>query len=173
MENWRDIIGYEGLYQVSDLGRVKSLNGRKARILHQYSNGVGYLQLKLCKDGVPKTHLVHRLVAEAFVPNPYGYKEVNHKDENKSNNVSSNLEYCDRIYNLTYGTRSVHKKSYASVVYQYSTSGELVRGYRSLKEIGRMKGYDPEYIRSNIYSGSTAYGYIWTHDLRTPKGRLF
>ena len=108
MEEWRDIKGYEGLYQVSNLGRVKSLGNsksKKEKILKPYSN-IGYFHVILSKEGIHKNCRVHRLVAEAFIPNLNNYKEVNHKDEDKENNSSYNLEWCDRKYNNNYGTRT-------------------------------------------------------------------
>ena len=116
MEHWKPIEGYEGCYEVSDGGRVRAIartvrmrNGvqRKIRahILAQsthYKNG--YKSVMLSKDSESKRLLVHRLVAKAFVENKFGLPEVNHKDENKSNNSATNLEWCDRKYNNTYGT---------------------------------------------------------------------
>lgn len=117
MENeiWRDIKGYEGLYQVSNLGRVKSLahtivrsNGWKQtfgeRIL-KAKNALGYSSVTLCDRGKHRSNYVHRLVAEAFVPNPNGYLEVNHKNEDKRDNRAENIEWCTRQYNLLYGCR--------------------------------------------------------------------
>ena len=108
-EEWRDIVGYEEKYQVSNLGEVKSLNykrTKKEKILKTGKNTSGYSYVNLCKDGKKKTYHVHRLVAQAFIPNPNNYSEVNHKDENKENNCVKNLEWCDRKYNCNYGTRN-------------------------------------------------------------------
>ena len=108
-EIWKDIEGYEGLYQVSDSGRVKSLNykstGKKV-CLKQQKNNKGYLLVSLYKDGERKFYLVHRLVAQAFVPNLEGYQVVNHKDENPLNNCANNLEWCTQKYNCNYGARN-------------------------------------------------------------------
>ena len=115
-EIWKDIEGYEGYYQISNMGRVKSLErtvwkGKGYRIvpekiLEGVDNGHGYLQVNLSKDGKVKQPLVHRLVATAFLENPMGYKEINHRDENKENNRAENLEWCSRSYNLTYNGRA-------------------------------------------------------------------
>lgn len=109
MEEWRDVVGYEGLYKVSSLGRVKSLNYRntgKEQILKPYKNNYGYLIVNLSKGGKERRALIHRLVAHAFIPNPYNLQFVNHKDENKLNNCVENLEWCDQGYNNRYGTRT-------------------------------------------------------------------
>lgn len=115
IEEWRDIEGYEGLYQVSNLGRVKSL-ARTAidrrgiphyvneRILKQAFDKDGYCLVGLHKDRKIKSGKVHRLVASAFIDNPHNLPEVNHKDENKSNNNVENLEWCTPKYNINYGT---------------------------------------------------------------------
>lgn len=112
MEIWKPIKDYEGLYQVSNLGRVKSLeridslgHKRKEKIFKPRKDKYGYLRVSLWKDGKGKMVSIHRLVAIHFIPNPDNLPEVNHKDENKENNTLSNLEWCDRKYNNNYGTR--------------------------------------------------------------------
>ena len=125
MEEWRDIKGYEGYYQISNWGRVKSLKRtvwdsrgcyRKVaeRILKAGDNGHGYLFVELCKDGKDKAYRINRLVAQAFLPNPDNLPEVNHKDEDKTNNKVENLEWCSKLYNINYGTgrkRSAEKRA--------------------------------------------------------------
>ena len=108
-EIWKDIEGYEGLYQVSNLGRVKSLNynrTKKEKILKPRSNKDGYLRVVLYKEGKSKQYLVHRLVAQAFIPNPDNKPQVNHKDDNKTNNKVENLEWVTSKENANYGTRN-------------------------------------------------------------------
>ena len=108
-EIWKDIAGYEGLYQVSNMGRVKSLNYKgtgKERILKGSKASNGYLQVLLYKDGKRKWYRIHRLVATAFCENPMGYTDVNHIDQDKTNNKVENLEFCSRSYNCNYGTRN-------------------------------------------------------------------
>lgn len=108
-EIWRDVEGYEGLYQVSNMRRVKSLNynrSGKERVLKQRKNKWGYLRVVLCKDGDYKNYRTHRLVAQVFIPNPENYPEVNHIDEDKTNNAVDNLEWCSSKYNCNYGTRN-------------------------------------------------------------------
>lgn len=102
-EQWRDIFGYEGVYQVSDLGRVRSLKFGRVKVLRSYKNRDGYLKVFLWKDGKRRNIYVHRLVANAFIPNSDESKnEINHIDECKQNNRVSNIEWCDRSYNVTY-----------------------------------------------------------------------
>ena len=117
-EIWKPVIGYEGLYEVSNLGRVRSIDR-----LVKYSNGqihlhkgrmlspglvhkLGYLQVALCNNGKIKHKMVYRLVAEAFLPNPDNLPQVNHRDENPFNNCVENLEWCTIEYNINYGTRT-------------------------------------------------------------------
>ena len=117
-EIWKDIKGYEGLYQVSNLGRVKSLprlmfNGKgyfmsKEKIL-KLGTANGYKRVTLCKNNEQEPFLVHRLVAEAFIPNPNNLPQVNHKIddfEHRSDNRVENLEWCTAEYNSNYGTHN-------------------------------------------------------------------
>lgn len=101
-EVWMDINGYPG-YQVSNMGRIWS--AKSQRYLKSYRNNSGYLQVTMTAcNGKQKKELVHRLVALMFIPNPNNYPCVNHKDENKTNNIETNLEWCSRSYNINYGT---------------------------------------------------------------------
>ena len=100
-EVWKPIFDYSD-YQVSNLGRIKSL--KRHKILKQFDNRRGYKRVNLTKFGISKPFAIHRLVAKAFIPNPNKYPCVNHKDENPSNNCASNLEWCTYQYNNTYGT---------------------------------------------------------------------
>lgn len=121
IEEWRKIVGYEGLYEVSSLGRVRSLDRyvktcyeayklQKGKILNPGKNTNGYLQVVLHCNGKYKKCLVHRLVSQAFLPNPDNLPEVNHKDEDKTNNRVENLEWCTAKYNLSYGTRNIRRR---------------------------------------------------------------
>ena len=104
-ERWRDVEGFEGRYRISDHGRVFSLLSKK--LLNIYTNSHGYQCVYLYLDGHYKNFKVHRLVAVAFVPNPYNLPQVNHKNEDKTYNYYTNLEWCSAAYNNNYGTRTL------------------------------------------------------------------
>ena len=149
-EIWQPVEGYEGLYEVSNLGRVKSLKYGKEKILKSWNNGKGYLFVSLCRNGKMKHFKVHRLVSTAFIPNPEGLPEINHIDENKSNNCLSNLEWCSHKYNSNYGTRtkrvaSVQRndpaRSKAVEASRFSDFREICLKFPSANEAGR-NGYD-------------------------------
>lgn len=108
MELWKDICGYEGLYMISNLGNIKSI--KKDALLKPIQNNNGYSRVSLYKNGKYKAFSVHRLVAEAFIPNPGALPQVNHKDEDKSNNKVDNLEWCTAKYNSNYGTIKERRK---------------------------------------------------------------
>ena len=138
-EIWKDIKGYEGLYQVSNSGRVKSLKrknnyGRtiKEKELKQMIHQKGYLVVTLYKNGVGQRNRVHRLVAQTFIKNPKNYPQVNHKDENPRNNMIDNLEWCTNLYNSTYG----HTKQKISTKVQCVETGEI---FNSIREAERIK----------------------------------
>lgn len=106
IEEWKTIEGYEN-YKVSNFGRIKSLNYNRTgveKILKPAKHRDGYLLVYLCRNGKGKWFLLHRLVAEAFLPNPEGFEQVNHRNEDKTNNVVDNLEWCSRWYNMHFGT---------------------------------------------------------------------
>lgn len=104
MEEWKEVPGYEGLYEVSNTGNVRSLI--KNKIIKGFINRCGYRLVGLTKNGIFKRFQVHRLVAQAFIPNPDNLPQINHKDENPSNNMVDNLEWCDATYNINYGART-------------------------------------------------------------------
>lgn len=177
MEEWRDVIGFEGFYQVSNEGRVRSVdryvansrNGkktflRKGIVKKQTKGSAGYLTVTFNRDGKMYTRLVHRLVAEAFCARPNdSCIEVNHIDENKENNHASNLEWCTTLYNLNYGTRTkraIKKRSYT--VFQCSMDGARLRSFPSISEAARAVGGSPSNIMYACRGRfSSMYGYKW------------
>ena len=146
-EVWKDVAGYEGYYKVSNKGNVYSVERKDSRgnkcggrILKQrYSRG--YPQVGLYKNGKMQNRLIHRLVLEAFVPNLENHPEVNHRDEDKTNNELSNLEWCDKSYNASYGTRieRIKQKQSKKVRAINVETGEVLT-FDSVKEAGE-KGY--------------------------------
>lgn len=168
LEIWKDIKDYEGLYQVSNLGRVKSLanrsNHKKELILKQHKYK-GYYKVNLCKNGKRKLCSVHRLVAEAFIQNPENLPCVNHKDENKLNNCIENLEWCTHGYNNSYGTRleRVFKKLSKKVL-QYDLNGNFIKEYSSVSEAAKYVNGSAANICS-VISGRYryAYGSLWKY----------
>lgn len=108
IEIWRDVVGYDGKYQVSNFGRVKSFRYKTVppRILKAISNGTGYLRVCLCRNGKSKSAYVHRLVAEAFIPNPDGKPQINHINGIKTDNRAENLEWCTRSENTQHALRT-------------------------------------------------------------------
>ena len=139
-EIWKPVRNYKGLYEVSNKGRVKSLNYRhtgKEGIMKPHDNGRGYLQVQLCKDGKYKRYLVHVLVATAFLDNADNLPEVNHKDEDKTNNCVENLEYCSKLYNCNYGTRN---KKISKPVFSVDKKSGLIMWWQSAHEAERALG---------------------------------
>ena len=169
MEIWKDIPGYEGLYRVSNMGQVLGL--RRNRVLKPQVRQHGYLSVWLYKDGFkPKQVSVHRLVASAFCPKPYGYDEVNHINEDKTDNRAANLEWCDHKMNAHYGTaieRRVEKQvngKCSKQVRQLTLTGDFVAEFPSLAEAQRQLGFAAGNILRCIQGKySHAYGYLWQY----------
>lgn len=140
-EQWKRVKGYKN-YLVSNMGRVKHLSHTtnnktfKETILAPRKIKGGYIIVRLINDEFQKDFYVHRLVCEAFCPNPYNFNEVNHKDEDKTNNCADNLEWCNRYYNNNYGTRK-QKVSQAlkKPVSQFTTDGEFIRLWDSAIDV--------------------------------------
>lgn len=176
-EIWKDIKGYEGLYKVSNLGRIKSLkywNGvykryyARERILKEHTDRCGYRIVSLSKEYKSRTMRVHRLIANAFIPNPNNYPCVNHIDGNKQNNDISNLEWCTYSYNIKEAHRLGlnHPRVKPIKVKQYDKQGNFIKEWDSIMEVERQLK-----IRSgNICSCckkrkkyKSAGGYIWRY----------
>lgn len=190
MEEWKDIEGYPN-YMVSNLGRVKSLGNdktRKEKILNGCKDKDGYFQIKLSKEGKVKMYKVHRLVAQAFLDNPNNLPEVNHKDEDKTDNIiwinddgsvdynKSNLEWCDRNYNNNYGShnemvskalknRKGLSKRFSKPILQFTKNNEFVRRWNSAKDVERELGIHHSIICMCCKGKQkTAYGYKWGYE---------
>lgn len=161
-EIWKDVRGFEGLYQVSNLGNIKSSYTKKIR--KPGNNGTGYYYVNLRKNNKSFNHYVHRLVAEAFLDNPNGYSCVNHKDENPSNNCIDNLEWCSYEYNNNYGNhRKNLSKSGSKAIIQWK-NGTKIREWESAKVAGLALGIQNQNI-AKVLKGlrNTAGGYGWTY----------
>ena len=173
-ETWKDVVGYEGLYEVSNKVNVYSVErmdalGREqgGLVLKPKYNNRGYLMVSLYKNGKLKNRTVHRIVAEAFIPNPKGFLEINHKDENKSNNEIFNLEWCTREHNVKYGT-SIERISKKVRAVNIGT-GEVVT-FNSTQDAGR-KGYSASGVsRACRGTYKTDTGKLVGGDGRTYKG---
>lgn len=179
MEEWRDIVGYEGLYQVSDLGRVKSLPRLKRnfnvntkrfdiitipeKIRKPQLTKYGYYRIGLTKNSKQVYHSVHRLVAEAFIPNSKNLLQINHKDENKTNNCVDNLEWCTAVYNANYGTRNKRSAEKQIKPIMCIETGVI---YNSLTEASKKTGISKGNISSVCNHRKwckTAGGYHWEY----------
>ena len=164
-EKWVDIKGFEGLYKVSNMGRIMSHHGRCPRILIPKRTSTGYLNITLCKNGISYYYKVHRLVALHFIPNPHGYLEVNHRNEIKSDNRVENLEWCTRSYNVNFGDRIAKQKAKVShPVYQVDSDGYTVGFYNSIADAVRKTKIFHSSIRACCnQKRKTAGGYSWKY----------
>lgn len=189
-EIWKPIIGYEGIYECSNMGEIKSLNynhANKAALLILTTNNNGYKKVTLVKNGKKKDFSVHRLIAQAFIPNPNNLPQVNHKDENKQNNMiwvnedgsidynKSNLEWCDAIYNNNYGSRKERIKPWLGMsggkhpksrrIEQYTKEEEYIRAWDSISDIERELGFNGAHICSCANKKrKSANGFIWKYE---------
>ena len=186
-EIWKPVAGYEGLYEVSSCGNVRSLF-RYRKVLKPSRHLNGYLSVELFKDKTSKRMLVHRLVANAFIPNESELPFVNHKDEAKDNNAVDNLEWCNAKYNSNYGTlqkRRIDNTDYTKEIYkeiarrngtkqskpvvQFGKDGTLIKRFASGKEAARQTGFDHSHILECCAGKryKTVGGYVWRFDERS------
>lgn len=171
-EVWKDIAGYEGLYQISSFGRVKSfrqakrLNGGEEYILNPTISNNGYEQITLYRSPTDRhKFLVHRLVAQTFIPNPDNLEAVNHKDENRLNNHADNLEWCTMAYNNAYGTATIRSSiTKGQKIQQFTINGVLLATYESIHIASMITGIEKHTIK-DCCSGSCQFGkgYIWRY----------
>ena len=174
-EIWKDIEGYEGLYKISNLGRVKSLRNfsgvhkkyyKYEKIMKPVDNGRGYLTAMLSKNKIKKHKYIHRLVTQEFIANPYNLPEVNHKDENKKNNCVNNLEWCERIYNNQYGTknkRGAEKRGIKVLQIDINTN-KIINIFPSIRQAARTNKLLFSSIRACcVGKARQAYGYKWRY----------
>lgn len=182
MENneiWKPVVGYEGLYEVSNMGRVRSLDMvenighgtrlRKGKVLKCLKCSNGYLQVHLYKYKQVKKHRIHRLVASAFIPNPSNLPCVNHINENKEDNMVENLEWVTYKENLEYSgniekaLKVSHEKNKKPVL-QLTQNGEVLAFYDSINDAYMKTGIDPSSI-SKVCRGKnkSAHGFVWSY----------
>lgn len=155
MEIWKDIKDFDR-YQVSNYGNVKSFKHKKDGKLLKLIKQKNYLYVALSKNCKESRRLVHRLVAEAFIPNPDNLSEVNHKDENPMNNCVENLEWCTSKYNANYGTRNKRRAKPIQCV-------ETGKIYWGAREMERQLGIKHNSIAKAIRNGTRAGGYHWRY----------
>ena len=178
-EVWKDIKNYEGEYQISNLGRVKSLDRiirneglkgghkfyiKKEQLLNPTQHKHGYYQVGLNREHKKKMFLVHRLVAEAFCRNPNNYKEINHIDGNKTNNSAENLEWVNHSENMKHAYANELNKGNHKKIAQFTLNNKKVDEFKSVLEASKKTGFCKQAL-SNAARGryKTSYGYIWRY----------
>lgn len=169
IEIWKDIKGYEGLYQVSNMGRVKSLNYKRTgveQVLIPQNDKNGYTHIGLRKNNKKTTIKIHRLVATHFLSNPYNLPEVNHLNEDKSDNRVVNLEWCNHKYNMNYGTILQRKSEKLSIpILQFTLDGDLIKRWNGARDIEKQTNYFQSNI-SRCCNGEqkTYYNFKWGYE---------
>ena len=169
-EIWRTVVIKGEIYdnyKISNLGRLINLNYRrtgKAKLMEPFDNGHGYLQVHLSKNKITKTFLVHRLVSEIFIPNPNNLTEINHIDEDKTNNRVDNLEWKSHKDNCNHGTRNKRMaKKKKKKVLQFTKYGEFIREWPSTMECERNGFYNSHVSACCRGEQKTHKGYIWKY----------
>lgn len=195
-EEWRDVVGYEGLYEVSNLGNVRSTdrmvkgkypwNRAKVygRTLKAITNRAGYKRVNLCNEEGRKAKFIHRLVAEAFIPNTNNLPMINHKDERPCNNRVDNLEWCDAKYNANYGNHNKRvsenaRNTHGRAVYATNYETGEVRYFPTLSEAGR-QGFPASSVffaaKNPITKRDKRYrtyrGYFWRYENEQNTSRM-
>ena len=175
MKEWRNIPGFDGAYQVSDCGEIRSTDRMVSMIMKGKScqsfrpghtiipskTKCGYLDVVLYKDGKGHHCLVHRIVAAVFIPNPMGLPQVNHIDENKENNAASNLEWCTAKENSSWGTRPQRLQT---KVGKYNMFGELLDEFDSVRDAAKDAGCDyTTIVHCCQGKQQMARGYVWRY----------
>lgn len=162
-EIWKDLTEFEGLYQVSNTGFIKSMprQGSRGGIMKGYIDKKGYIVITLRKDGHQWSKKLHRLIAQEFLPNPKNLSEINHKDENKLNNHIDNLEWCTTQYNNNYGTRTERASKHCGKPIICVETGER---YQGAKWAGQVLNLDPSGITKACKNPNrTVGGYHWKY----------
>lgn len=178
IEKWAPVVGYEGLYEVSNSGKVRSLFRYKKELKPCLTTN-GYFYVQLFKNKKGTNHYLHRLVAKAFIDNPLGKELVNHKDEIKTNNSADNLEWVTHVENCNYGTAIARRTQHfdyskrrinnaqqitacSKPIAQYTKDGRLVCNWKSASECARENGWTVSCIRRNcLGERATAYGFVF------------
>ena len=167
-EVWKDIPNYEGLYQVSSFGRVKSFRKsskfgcQSEYILKPTIASHGYAEVTLYDNAVRHKFLLHRLVASVFIPNPDDLPQINHKDENPLNNAVNNLEWCTAAYNNAYGTARLRKiDTVSKPVEQVTFDGKVIAIYRSTRLAAEILHITRGTLKSAITKHTQCNGYFW------------
>ena len=169
IEIWKDIEGYEGLYQVSNLGRVKSLWFGKEKILKGGKDSSGYIFVVLSKEGKIKYFQIHRLVASAFLDNSNNLPCINHINEDKTNNRVENLEWCTYQYNNNYGTHNERMAKTKSIpILQFSKEDNFIRKWESATQVERELNFNEGNINKCCKGKQkSAYDYKWHYHYKS------
>lgn len=163
-EIWKDVVGFERMYKISNFGRVKSIRLGKEKILKQGKDGHGYLHVNLCGAGVNKVIKIHRLVAIAFLQNPLNLPTVNHKNENKEDNSVENLEWMSYSDNNNYGNRNKKASEKMSLKVVQILNGVEINIFPSLMYVKRELGFDASHIsKCCLGKRKSANGYQWRY----------